>query len=59
MKIEEKLLESHDNLVEGITVLILKTLFDNKVIKPDEDVEPYLKKFSADVERWLNTECAE
>lgn len=59
MKIEDKLLESHDSLVEGITVLVLKTLYENKVIKPDEDVEPYLKKFSADIERWLQTEYVE
>ena len=59
MKLEEKLIESHENLVEGITVLLLQQAVENDIIKPDEDAEPHYRKVKAGVEAWLNSEFRE
>lgn len=59
MTIEDKLTASHEDLVEGITVLILKTLYENKVIDADADSDEWIKRVSRDVELWLHAEFRE
>lgn len=59
MTIEEKLTSSHENLVDGITVLLLQTLYNNNVIDGDAEANDWYKRVSRDVEGWLRDEYRE
>jgi len=54
MKVEDMLKESHENMVEGISALLVKMAVDNGLVHKDN--ESYVDIMRSTVEVWLNTD---